>query len=367
MRNIAACALLLLASAASAEIDVRIPAHDNWELSGRLVLAENAAPAAPVVVLIHGSGPVDMDEMMPSAMTATGRQEGIFKDISAALSRSGFAVFRYNKRGVLGWDAAAERPVLDAGVYSAITVEDLKRDVVTVIRYLRRLPLFGKSPVILLGHSEGTLLAPLAAREEKVDGLALMGAMAHRLDFLVYYQVVTRSMELSYAVLDADKDGYITELEAMAEPAISLNFPVTDSDKDGRVSREELERVLKAQHAAAEAQMKRSPWYRSHLEAEPNYRVLPGFKGPILVLQGEEDRQTPVTEADLLETALREAGAADCTVKTFPGLGHGFSPPLYGWRPTLGPVQPQVLDRLTGWMSDKFLAPPASPVQESPY
>lgn len=362
MRNLAVCALLLLPSAAKAELDVKIPAHANWELTGKLALPENPGQATPVVVLLHGSGPADMDETMSSALTDTGRPAGIFKDISGALARAGFAVFRYNKRGVLGWDAAGERPVVDAGVYGAITVDDLRQDAVAVMKYLRGLPRFAGSPLILLGHSEGTMLAPLAAREAKADGLALLGAMGRRLDALVYYQLVTRNIDTSYTVLDADRDGYITESEAQAEPRISLNFPVTDADKDGRISREELVSVLEAQYAGAEAQMKRSPWYRSHLRAEPNSAVLPGFSGPVLILQGEEDRQTPLVEARLLETALRDAGHGDYTVKTFPGLGHGFSPPRDGWLPTLGPVQPEVLDRLSGWLSAKFLARPAPSV-----
>ena len=71
----------------------------------------------------------------------------------------------------------------------------------------------------------------------------------------------------------------------------------------------------------------------------------------MLILQGEEDTQTPVSEAFLLEQTLTEAGHPDHTLITYPGLGHTFYPKegLLQW---LGPIQDHVLYDLTDWLND---------------
>ena len=339
----------------SKEQDVIVSAHANWVLKGKLAVPDNYGPKTPVVVLIHGSGPSDMDESLPGAMTATGKRTAIFNDISDSLVNSGFAVFRYNKRGVLGWDVQSEKPIVDENVYAANTVDDLVQDVVIVLRYLRSEPQFSKRPIILLGHSEGTMLAPLAAQSIDVNGLVLLGAMARRLDAIIYYQDVTRSLDWCSSILDKNNDGFITPEEAAQEPRLHLNFTLMDADKDSRLSMTEIKNALESKHQEDIEKLSSNPWFLSHVKAEPNSQVLPKFPGPILILQGEEDRQTPMQEVKLLDDALHNSGHPDYTIKTFPGLGHGFSPPIDGWIPTIGPVEPQVLEWLSRWMSGKFL------------
>lgn len=340
--------------AVSREQDLIIAAHANWALQGKLAVPENYGPKTPVVVLIHGSGPLDMDGSLPGSITATGKRTAIFKDISDSLVNSGFAVFRYNKRGVLGWNVESERPIVEETVYAANTVDDLVRDIVTVLRYLRSEPRFLNQPVILLGHSEGTMLAPLAALSTEVNGLVLLGAMARRLDVIIHYQGVTRSLDWCSSILDKNNDGFIIPEEAAQEPRLHLDFTLMDADEDGRLSMTEIKSVLENQHQADLEELNSNPWFLSHVKAEPNSRVLPEFPGPILILQGEEDRQTPMQEVKLLEAALHDSGHPDHTIRTFPGLGHGFSPPIDGWVPTIGPVEPPVLDWLSRWLSGKF-------------
>lgn len=102
--------------------------------------------------------------------------------------------------------------------------------------------------------------------------------------------------------------------------------------------------------------MNKKPWYRSHKSLEPNFKVLPNYRGSILLLHGELDDQVPLSEAILLASILQGHGSGhpDFTLKVFPGLGHGFAPPKDGWRPTVGPIDPKVLDYLSHWTSTKF-------------
>jgi len=82
--------------------------------------------------------------------------------------------------------------------------------------------------------------------------------------------------------------------------------------------------------------------------------VLPAYKGPILLLQGEADTQVPVQSARNTEAALTKAGNTDHTLKTYPGLGHTFYP-AKGLDQPLGPPQNKVLQDLGDWLSQRFL------------
>jgi uncharacterized protein len=69
----------------------------------------------------------------------------------------------------------------------------------------------------------------------------------------------------------------------------------------------------------------------------------------ILILSGENDSQTPVQEALLLQQRLTDVNHPDHTLITYPNLGHSFSPSSR-WSTTFGPIQPYVLADLYAWL-----------------
>ena len=70
----------------------------------------------------------------------------------------------------------------------------------------------------------------------------------------------------------------------------------------------------------------------------------------ILILHGENDSQTPVQEAFLLQQRLTDVNHLDHTLITYPNLGHGFYPSSQ-WLSTFGPVPPYVLADLYAWLA----------------
>ena len=71
----------------------------------------------------------------------------------------------------------------------------------------------------------------------------------------------------------------------------------------------------------------------------------------VLILNGENDTQTPVQQALLLQQRLTEVKHPDHTMVTYPNLGHGFDP-LSQWFTENGPVPEYVLQNIFGWLSD---------------
>jgi len=72
----------------------------------------------------------------------------------------------------------------------------------------------------------------------------------------------------------------------------------------------------------------------------------------ILILQGENDTDTPLQQAFLLQQKLTEYKHPDHTLITYPNLGHLFYPSSK-WITTLGgPIEPKVLEDLYLWISN---------------
>jgi uncharacterized protein len=77
----------------------------------------------------------------------------------------------------------------------------------------------------------------------------------------------------------------------------------------------------------------------------------------ILIIQGENDTQTPVQQAFMLQQRLTELNHPDHTLITYPGLGHNLSPAIgnypgssmYGLQKS-GPIEGYALADLYSWL-----------------
>jgi len=127
------------------------------ELFGSMLLPKSDAPV-PVVLLISGSGPTDRD----GNNTDGGRNDNM-KRLAMILARHNIASVRYDKRGVAASQAATpdERN---------LTIDAYVADAEAWGQKLKADPRLGQ--LILLGHSEGALVATLAA--EKAGAAAVI-------------------------------------------------------------------------------------------------------------------------------------------------------------------------------------------------
>jgi hypothetical protein len=69
----------------------------------------------------------------------------------------------------------------------------------------------------------------------------------------------------------------------------------------------------------------------------------------ILILNGENDTQTPVQQAFLLQQRLTDVNHPDHTLITYPNLGHVFYPSSQ-WGTEFGPIQQYVLADIYSWL-----------------
>jgi alpha-beta hydrolase superfamily lysophospholipase len=165
MRAIAAAFAVLLSISVSA---VNACAEESRITVGSIDAVLTIPPGVgrpPIALLIAGSGSTDHDGNGPQIKPAT------LKKLSEQLLARNIATLRYDKRGAGGWKAELGRP-------EDFRFKDYVDDAVALVNYLRGSGKFSK--VVLVGHSEGGLVAILTARRVPVDGLVLLATAARR-------------------------------------------------------------------------------------------------------------------------------------------------------------------------------------------
>jgi uncharacterized protein len=124
-----------------------------------------SAERPPVALLIAGSGSTDHDGNGPQVKPAT------LKKLAEQLAGRKIATLRYDKRGAGGWKPEFGRP-------EDFRFKDYVDDAAALMTYLRSSGKFAR--VVVVGHSEGGLVAILAARREPVDRLVLLATAARK-------------------------------------------------------------------------------------------------------------------------------------------------------------------------------------------
>ncbi|HEV3163028.1 MAG TPA: alpha/beta fold hydrolase, partial [Isosphaeraceae bacterium] len=136
---------------------------EAWPLKGTLTRPKGVT-SAPLVVLVHGSGPHDQNEAIgPNAP---------FRDLARGLATRGIAVLRYEKR------THAYGPKLKSLPFDAVTIDtEVIDDALAAIVKGRAMAGIDPKRVYLLGHSLGGSAGPdTAKRDGKLAGLILMAA-----------------------------------------------------------------------------------------------------------------------------------------------------------------------------------------------
>ena len=315
----------------------------------------------PGMLLVAGSGAVDMNETLSPDSKP-------FWQIAQYLSERGFAVLRYDKRGI-----GANSQIIDTNIWGNLTFNDLKNDAEIALGVLAQQPEVDPNKITLIGHSEGTIIAPRIVIDQEnktnstaIKNIVLMGSAATTMADLAYYQKVGIALEYMHQVLDKNGTGSISVEEAIQDPLVGrfvvANF-VNDTttefiDIDRQVKpllEKELEEFTKADVNTRCDNPEGCPiWFNSAVNLEPNVSVIGNLSKStsVLMLNGENDPLTPVQQSFLLEQRLTEVDHPDHTLITYPGLGHTFaiSPQ---WSTGLGPIEQYVLSDLHSWLSHR--------------
>ena len=234
--------------------------------------------------------------------------------------------------------------------------------------------------ISIIGHSEGTVYAPRVAIDNStnVKNIILIGVLAQNpVKAVEYYQDVSLPLEYASQVLDRNKTGMIS-IQQIANDPLLKQFLVPSSvmrtnnteaitttlSKDfGTSSYISIEKQLKPllvkgyENITSFKSLKCNTiavcpiLWKSLSSFIPNLSIIGKVSKStgILILNGENDSQTPVQQAFLLQQRLTDVNHPDHTLITYPDLGHLFYPSSQ-WKTGIGPIQQYVLADIYSWL-----------------
>lgn len=312
-------------------------------LAGTLTIPSGKDPF-PAVLLISGSGPQDRDE------TVFGHKP--FLVLADYLTRRGVAVLRVDDRGVGG----------STGSTAESTIREMTEDVLAGVRFLKGRSEVNPARIGLIGHSEGGLIAPLAAaRSKDVAYIGLLASPGLPGDEILLRQTVDvlQSTGTSEADIERTRSLNARVYAAMREES--------DSAALAQRARAILTEALAAQSPEAQRQagmqadidrqvgLITSRWFRTFVVYDPR-PALRSVTCPVLVLHGEKDIQVSAgdNQKEILQ-ALAEGGNNRVTASILPGLNHLFQTATTGAIGEYGTIEetiaPKALDAIGTWIA----------------
>ena len=213
-----------------------------------------------VVIIVSGSGPTDMDG---NSSLVPGRNDGLAQ-LAQALKKRGVSTLRYDKR-TAGKSAQSFRTeTMDFDLFVS--------DCEAVIRHVRSM---GYKKIYLAGHSQGSLVAMLAAVSEPVDGIISIAGAGHPIDITLERQLTPQ--------IGADSRE-IAILKELREGNIDNTVPTSDLLMSPNNQR----------------------FLISWMRYDPTDTIRE-LDCPVLIVQGSSDLQVDKSEFDALATARQDA------------------------------------------------------------
>ncbi len=287
---------------------------EGFMVNARLTLPSKAGKF-PLVLMLTGSGPNDMDETVGTRKP--------FRDIADGLAGRGIATLRWNKR-------TRDFPEVVKDKNTFTVRDEYLPEVISALNWLKE---NGDLPIdryFILGHSMGGLILPMAADEVKgISGYIMMAGNARPLEDLVVEQ---------YRYIFG-LDGMTPEEQEELDKIIVQAQAVKQLDEEKPSPDDLLLGIPKA--------------YWLSLNYYNQTEVFRQQDFPFLILQGEKDYQVSMADFRLWQEAVK--GKKQVKLKSYPGLDHlfmqteGDSTPQSYMNPAF--VAEQVIADIADWVT----------------
>lgn len=231
----------------------------NQHIDGTLLELPDGE-ANTLAILIAGSGPTDRD----------GNQNFLknnsLKSLAIALTNRGISTFRYDKRIV--------KQLLTNNIDKNIMFDDFVTDAVSVLNYFKKQNKY--QHIVIIGHSQGSLIGMLAAPEGATGFVSLAGAGQDISNVIIEQVTKTAPMftEDTKRVFDIMKTGQTT---IDYPPAL---FSIFNPEVQ--------------------------PFIINWMKYDPAQEIKK-LRIPILIINGTKDLQVSVEEAQLLKDAAPDS------------------------------------------------------------
>ena len=313
---------------------------ENVTLAGTLTIPEGKGKF-PVVVLISGSGPQDRNEEIMGHKP--------FLVIADYLTRNGIAVLRYDDRGI----------AKSTGDFDQANSKDFANDVEAAVEYLKTRKDIQKSQIGLVGHSEGGMIAPMVATQNKDVAfiVLLAGTGVRGADILLSQQ---RTVFKASGATDGEIEKRISTTKDLFDIISTSESNHLDRDLNDYIEKlitiegSEAQDMGTREYIEMQLQEISTPWMCYFIKHDPA-PVLSKVKVPVLALNGAKDMQVQANlNLPAIQKALASGGNKKVTIKEYPNLNHLFQESKTGFPDEYFKIEqtfsPEVLKDMTDWI-----------------
>lgn len=270
--------------------DIIIGKGTDWETNGILTLPLKQGKY-PIVIIIHGSGPLDED--------GTYVANKPYADLAWGLASKGIGVLRFTKRTRKYYSA-----IKDKGLEVTPDLESTE-DAIAAYQAIASYREADTSNIFFLGHGTGGMIVPRALQQTKnVKGIILMGAPARPLPDVLIEQL---EYVLSLDTL-IDKNDARKKIETLRKQYQSVNAS-----------------TLSKNTPAKNLLLETPASYWLSLRGYDQVQTLKKSQKPVLILQGERDFQATMKDFSIWKKALTgKSGIVHSQAKSYPLLNYLF-------------------------------------------
>jgi len=269
------------------------------------LITPNGTARVPLVVMIAGSGPTDRNGNSVGAVKPNN-----LRQIAEALGERGIATLRYDKRGIAESRAAGpSEETLRFDMYAD--------DAAAWTKQYRGDARFG--PIVILGHSEGSLLGMLATLRAPADGFVSIAGVARRADKVLHDQLAA----------------------SIPAPVLVQADSVMASLVAGKTVEDSPPMLASLFHATVQPYL--ISWFKYTGTDE-----IAKLRVPVLLIQGTSDIQVAPSEADALAKALPAA-----KLLVIQGMNHvckitpaGRTEQMFSYTDSSVPLAPGLVDSI---------------------
>ena len=312
------------------------------DLAGTLTLPDSAG-MFPAVILVHGSGPHDRDE------TILGHKP--FLVLADYLTKNGIAVLRYDKRGV----------GQSKGDFATAITDDFADDAAAAVAFLRTRNEIDKKRIGIIGHSEGGIIAPMAAASNRnIAFIVLMAAPG-----IKGIDIIMAQNEKAMKQQNMEPEN-IEKLQKINREIFESLADWQGTEADRTALRDKLNllwdkmpllvklRMNKDQYIRGNFNAMIRPWYRNSLQLNPE-TYLTKVSCPVFAINGEKDTQVIASDnLNAIKKALEKGKNYRSETKTYPNLNHLFQHGETGQVDEYGKIEQtiseEVLEDVVNWI-----------------
>jgi pimeloyl-ACP methyl ester carboxylesterase len=314
-------------------VDIEFRAHDGVEMFGRLALPKDKKPRA-IVLYVQTAEAATVDNKRP---LPGGKTFNYFDLYRKELSTRDIGFFSYEGRGIRMGNDPPRFEKVDWAVFNTSTLENKVRDVLSALETVRKQPGLEQTPVLLMGASEGTLIAAEAAsrKPDFVAGLVLYAVLPTNMRENFRF-IMTDGSFLPNRPLDKNENGSITknEWEAVVK---NVDFSKADANGDGEFTPRDYD-IINKKHidainnedfqvlddwAKAHAAMPvPNNWFKDHFAHAEIWSFLKGLDMPVGLFHGDRDSNASMSALKAMESKARAADRTNLEFHYFDGLDH---------------------------------------------